>query len=174
MHVPGGDNFRTILRFYDDLSAAQHRQLKGWLYTPQTHTLRSDRIKSSMVEGDDTTKSVQMKLQQTCRPLTLAQKSADLFLLRNFRLTATTKTALLLDYDHIVHTFSIRCRYAGPPKSPPEQLSALCASWFSQKKITEHMMRGTRNEATEISYMHKQAWVHAIYSCGILGMNDHT
>lgn len=76
VYVPA-EKFSTMVRLNDDLRAAQHRKLTGWLYSLYSHAPRIHLFASINDEGEDTKRLVELKLRQMCRPLTLDQKSAD-------------------------------------------------------------------------------------------------
>lgn len=71
--------------------------------------------------------------------------------MRHFRLTATT-TAALLQQDAVIHdTFLIACAGVDSRRPQADIFSSLYTSWFGLKRITEHMVRGTKSEKVTLN-----------------------
>lgn len=119
-------------------------------------------------------KNAETQLLSTCRPLTLDQRTVDLFSLRQFRLTASTSTHCLQRDRTVLSSLQIRSNARHVEETDEVAMNNLASSWFSQKRSTEGMMRGTINEPVILDALRQYEWVHSTYNCGMVCLKDHS
>lgn len=103
----------------------------------------------------------------------MGQGCEDLFALRQFRLMETTATRFLVETRSIQEEFSLSHRIVlGTTDTLGARMGQLYQEWFSQRRSTEHMMKGTWNERVVIYTLYSYEWVHSVFSCGMLANKD--
>jgi hypothetical protein len=100
--------------------------------------------------------------------LTVGQRFADWFLMRQFRITGTVAG------DVLKRNAILRAALGLPfldisEREPEDQLDTFALSWFSTKRSTEAMKRGTCNEEAAVKALRGLPWVKTIHECGMLG-----
>lgn len=76
---------------------------------------------------------------------------------------------------HAVHGIPNALEQAAPvgvQRTHGEGFEALCKSWFSQRRSSEAMMRGSKNEHVMLSKLASSEWIHGLYQCSMLADVD--
>lgn len=94
--IPNGHDFAMDTPFYHCLPAALSRRLNVWIAAPRNTSTCTHLLHSRIHEGNDTLKSTGVTLLQHCKPITLDQCTAKWFTLRQFILTSSASTGLLI------------------------------------------------------------------------------
>lgn len=140
----GTSKFSKVLRFMYAVPNSIGKELTNWIAVPKPNITLHDTLFSGY--DDVAAKIVEAVLSQVCVPLTMGQRCADWFVLRQFRVTGTNAGLILnesLDYRLAVH---LPISNSIPVRSTDEWFSSFHGSWFSDKVSTEAMMRGSANE----------------------------
>lgn len=172
----GTKHFSNVIRFMYTVPSAIARSVETWIAVPRTapvaHLLFSKRDDQGrlVTPAPDSSKEkdvIELRLLQHCSVLTIGQQCADWFILRQFRVTATSAGKILLADVEVRNSLGLQPR---PPAdvSPAATLSSLMGSWFSSSRSTEAMMRGTANEGAVFAALSAKSFVVAIYECGML------
>ena len=107
--------------------------------------------------------------------LTVAQRCADWFIMREFRLTSTSAASILLKCPEYRECMGLRKPHAwrNPPsnssyESPSEILETLSKDWFSRNRSVEDMLRGTVNEDAVLNASSQLSFIDSIYKIGMV------
>lgn len=127
---------------------------------------------TSEYQLDDGRLDMECRLRLSCNVRTTAQRCADWFVLRQFRVTGTIAGYTLLSHPTTL-SLSGYGSAVTPPSTPTQCLQMFTASWFSTTWATEHMKRRTANEAAALSALSSRAFVRAVFEYGMLYRNDY-
>lgn len=178
----GTKKLSNVLRFLHNVPSSISSSMESWIAVPRTASVtrmlfsrRNDAghlftpPASSSAEKD----IVERHLFQNCSVLTISQRCADWFVMRQFRVTGTNGGDILL------RDATVRSLIGLPAQSPesndmtlPQLLSSFTRTWFSSLRSTEAMMRGTGNESAVLAALSSREFVKAIYECGMLSMGE--
>ena len=115
---------------------------------------------------------VERFLLQHCKVLTIGQRCADWFILRQFRITGTVAGKLLSRDEGYKGVVGQSQHAIQNELTPCEQLNSLSRSWFGHFRSTEAMMRGTSNEAAALRALSAKPFVKAVFECGMIAKAD--
>lgn len=119
-------------------------------------------------------KSFEAKLVDRCRPLTLDQRCANWFPAWQFRRTATVKSTFLTDNMCVSEVLNLQCQVVEDTTTPADAFAVLCKSCFLQRRSSEPMMRGSKNEEGSMAALESYKMVHSFYNCGMLADSENT
>ena len=100
--------------------------------------------------------------------LTVDQRCADWFVLRQFRMTGTVAGTILMNNSATLSQLGItdvECH----ERTMAESFQLLAASWISTYRSTEDMMLGTVTEKAAMNAIRSKPFVRAIFPCGMFG-----
>lgn len=165
----------NIIRFRYDLPASLSTQVMCWVASTMPIGTKRNLYSDEKLVGDEQTWNPRIIefLDVQCTPLTIGQRCADWFLLRRFRLTATIAAKLLQHDSTFRESLQLR-RTDGVTKDAKAWMKELMTSWFSNRRGTEAMMRGTINENCVLSALEGMPWVKAIREVGLLSRREET
>ena len=178
----GTAKFSRILRFIYNVPTGISQMIETWIAVPQSapsfHKLFSKRkddggILEPPIISPDQKDEIERRILAKCVVLTVGQRCADWFVLRQFRITGTTAGKILCDDEDVRQLMGYPSRCSGTAEersSPQNLLRSLTRAWFSNSRSTEPMMRGTANEAALFPALSRRPFVKALYECGMLGM----
>lgn len=112
---------------------------------------------------------VEETLRQKCSVLTVGQRCADWFIMRQFRITGTNAGVILLNNEHVRRAAGIQGALPAE-RTQKAWLDILIASWFSSERSTEAMMRGSVNEEAVLAAPLRSDFIVAIFSCGMFAV----
>jgi hypothetical protein len=115
---------------------------------------------------------LETNLRPVCFPLTLGQRCADWFVLRQFRATSTTASDVLKRDEAIRERMNFDDRPHLEPKDAQAHLYCLATSWFSKKQSTEAMMRGTKNEEAARKAVETMSFIDGVFHCGMVALTE--
>eukprot|EP00737_Agarophyton_chilense_P004797 gb/GEZJ01006395.1/.p1 GENE.gb/GEZJ01006395.1/~~gb/GEZJ01006395.1/.p1 ORF type:complete len:425 (-),score=36.09 gb/GEZJ01006395.1/:504-1778(-) len=179
----GSKKFAKVLRFAYLLPNGLADLVKCWIAVPRSQSNRKFLFSKRTNDGKlvipqsdatDDRDTVELHCHAHCRILTVGQRCADWFILRQFRITGTTAGATLLADANFRSDLNLP-----PPGSPHEdtmskKMKRLGASWFSSARSNESMMRGTCNEQAVLNALSKKPFVLSIHECGMLADKQHS
>jgi hypothetical protein len=123
-------------------------------------------------------RQIEEQVHRRCRALTLGQRCADWFVLRQFRVTGTNASSILLKRNVSRSCLGLGCgqncdnsRFS-EEESPRALLETLAKSWFSSSRSTEEMMRGTANEGSVIRSLSGKSFIAAILEIGMIASKE--
>lgn len=73
-----------------------------------------------------------------------------------------------MDYTEIQTALSFSQRGPSEGRPLPEGFYFLVKSWFSQRRSTEAMMRGTSNEPVVLKTLHRYTWIEDVFIIGMV------
>jgi hypothetical protein len=180
-------DFSKIIRFGYSLPPAIEAKLNSWIAVP----LRRSRCPDSLflrfnsdgsiippaIAAVGPRSRIESWVLTKCQVLTLAQRCADWFYLRMFRLTGTIAASILLESSDIRPLLGIYTRptdaSSGDDRGRPTALLAkLMSSWLSSARSSEAMMRGTANEDAMLSALRNKPFIVGLFECGMLAMKS--
>lgn len=179
----GSDKFSKVIRFMYCVPSTLSKSLETWIAVPRNSTLsnklfqkRNDDGKFMIpaVECTDMRDVIERHILNHCAVLTVDQRCADWFVLRQFRVTGTSAGKILCANANIRGLVGMADRDARNEQSFKEHLSSFAQTWFSSSRSTEPMMRGTANEGAVMSSLNGRDFVKCIYECGMLGKKNET
>ena len=180
----GTKDFAKIIRFcFSSLPYPIEAKLSTWVAVPSTaETAGSDRLlfKNRSSEGriqrgtgslDDARSKIEGYVLANCAVLTVGQRCADWFVMRQFRITGTIAAKVLLSDSGIREMVGLSDRDDDVNLIEPKALLCdLMSSWFSSARSTESMMRGTINEPAVMEALTSKDFVIAVFEVGMLAL----
>ena len=177
----GNAKHSKIIRFMYSMRSPWPESLFTWVAIPYERSFRGHLFTTRddsrrIVEPDAQTYRPVMEQHflDCCEVLTVGQRCADWFVMRQFRVTATVGSRIItccpalreaVGYEPKKVPFSI--------SEPSELVKGLCKSWFTTTRATEAMMRGTMNENAVLNYLRRRSYTKSLFSVGILSLKDH-
>lgn len=180
----GTVKFSKIIRFGFSLPGPLDAKLQCWIAVPRgasrnfnslfLHTTSEGKlIPPNEEERTQPRGRIESWLLEKCTVLTLAQRSADWFCLRKFRLTGTIAASVLLRANSIRYAVGLPpIPHANQRQDPNDLFSKLFSSWLSTSRSSEAMIRGTMNEAAIFAAIQKQPYVVVIFECGMFASSS--
>lgn len=117
VQIPNREKNSMELRCYHDLPSQLAKRLCVWLASPKPTDRTYFLFVADLNDGDDFKKSFEASLLERCVPLTLDQIWADWFILRQFRLTASSSLRILLPSPQVRALFHMEAPYK-PTNTP--------------------------------------------------------
>lgn len=177
----GTSNFAKVIRFAYHLPTSIAAKLNHWVAVPHRRAMSSRALftrrdsdgKVCMpADGCSLAQSrVERWVWDHCRILTVGQRCADWFVLRQFRLTGTLASKVLLAQNSIRDLLGLH-RITDEPPRPSALLHDLISSWFSSKRSSEAMMRGTLNEDAVMTALASKSFVVGVFETGMVALSD--
>ena len=177
----GTTKFSHIIRFMYSIPSDIAQRVENWVAVPHSGSSsrmifgkRSDdgRIVRPSSLSLDYRDTMERFLLSKCIVLTVGQRCADWFVLRQFRVTGTNAGMILLAATDIRSSIGLPARSVDPDTSLAGTLGSLTRSWFSTARSTEPMMRGRANEGAVLASLSRRPFVKSIYECGMLAKAD--
>ncbi|PXF43106.1 hypothetical protein BWQ96_07140 [Gracilariopsis chorda] len=174
----GTDKFSRIIRFIYSLPSSFSTLLESWIAVPKCTRMfgtlfsKRDNTGRLTIPPNDSTEFqdvIERHILDHCSVLTLDQRCADWFVLRQFRVTGTSAGKIL----HANDAFREMVGLSEPTcteQTLQQSLLSFVQTWFGGGRSTEPMMRGTANEPAVVASLKLKAFVQAFYSCGMLSM----
>lgn len=166
----GTEKYSKVLRFMHAVPTPITYQLNQWVAVPKPVVSTTNSLFSGSTATD--INSCEFMLAKTCFPLTLAQRCADWFTLRQFRVTGTNGGIIMRDDAGFLTAMGYSTDSARE-RTMSKWFDLLHASWFSSKVSTEAMMKGTANEGAVAEFLRNIPVVHAIFDTGMFAMREH-
>jgi hypothetical protein len=181
----GTEKYSKVLRFAYRVSAGVASASETWVAVPgcglSNHFLfvkrdDSGRIFVPPADSEALKDVVERALLEKCMILTIGQRCADWFVLRQFRVTGTNAGNILMSdnevrtaiqYDAIFNSVQISS-LPSLSSSDSTTLISLLTSWFSSSRSTEPMMRGSANEGSVLSALRKKHFVACLFEVGMI------
>lgn len=107
-------------------------------------------------------------LSARCTVLTVAQRCADWFIMRQFRVTGTNAGKILLGDAQFRSLIGVSG--SAPERTLQVWSSIFVSSWFSTIRSTEQMKRGSINEDAVVRAIEEKNYVYRVYPCGMFSM----
>ena len=177
----GTQKYSKIHRFLYTVTSAMAEEMETWIAVPKTeqfvHLLFSVKDEAGRVicQAADSTLDkdiVERAFLQNCTILTVGQRCADWFVLRQFRVTGTTAGKLITKDDRFRRAIGLPLQTAEQDVSTAREFQSLVASWFGMFRSTEEMMRGTANESAALAALSAKPFVKAVFECGMLAKSN--
>lgn len=109
-------------------------------------------------------------LSSRCDVLSVGQRCADWFIMRQFRVAGTNAGKVLLSSNIYRRTAGVKGN--GPERTLKDWDSIFVSSWFSTMRSTEAMKRGSVNEDAVLSALQHKPYVHNVFSFGMCSMRN--
>lgn len=154
-----------VLRFIHSLPPFVTSEISKWIAVPKHGCFLGKTLFAGNENGLQ--KSCEDVLSRFCKPLTLAQRCADWFLLRQFRITGTNAGTILSKSTSFRQMVCLPL-HQPDGKSQEEWFEQFYNSWFSDKVSTEPMMRGSANEAAVINFVRALQFVSDVFEIGMV------
>ena len=101
------------------------------------------------------------------------QRCADWFVMRQFRVTDTVGSNIVTCCPELSETMGYEPKEIPFSISDPKALMRrLCNSWFTTKRSSEAMMRGTANEDAVLNFLKRQPYTKELFCIGLLTVKD--
>lgn len=175
----GALSVSKVLLFSYMLPQAMRRRCDGWTWVTRSGDMPPKNILVPLAEYERTSndpvstallETLQGVLRGRCHILTVGQRCADWFVLRQFRITATLAEDVFAALDWSDATVALFP--TAKERTHKEWIGRWTDSWFSTRRSTEAMMRGTRNEDTVIDCFDRASYVFCTRTVGLLARND--
>jgi YqaJ-like viral recombinase domain len=181
----GTVKFSKILRFMYRVPSNVSRAVETWIAVPGAglgHSAlfikRDDngRIITPAPDSPDCKDVVEREILRNCVVLTVGQRCADWFVLRQFRVTGTNAGRFLMEDENVRTELGYSPRHIATvgegmeslARSTTEKMQALVSSWFSTARSTEAMMRGSRNEPSVMNALERKDFVKCLFEVGMI------
>ena len=106
-----------------------------------------------------------------CHVLTIGQRCADWFFMRQFRVTGTLAGRSIMSDNEVRQLLGLAVRSVEAPR--PQQLPRQCAeSWFSGSRSTEARMKGTANEKAAFLALEAKPFVKVVFEVGMVSRKE--
>jgi transposase-like protein len=117
---------------------------------------------------------IERHLLEHCLLLTISQRCADWFILRQFRVTGTNASQVILADSIIREKLGLRETASRDSESFSNEriLRDLVQSWFSTSRSTDEMKRGTANESAVLAALKRKRFVKALYEGGMFAKRE--
>lgn len=178
----GNEHFSKVLRFMYTVPTSLARSIETWIAVPKGEFLHhgilfSERVKEGgpLVASDENGSgkgTIESMVLGSCIVLTISQRCADWFTMRQYRVTATMAGKIILRDERVLELLGYTTPHSSPETDLSETMKALVDAWFSSSRSTEPMMRGSANEGAVIAALSKKPFVRAIYECGMFARAD--
>ena len=177
----GSQKFSKVLRFIYNVPTSISQMIETWIAVPYSTTheqkLFSKRTDSGLIlhppdTSPDLKDELERRILQKCVVLTVGQRCADWFVMRQFRVTGVTARKIVCSDSNLRTLLGLPQRNSTIEEEQTSSefvLRTLMRSWFSAARSTEAMMRGTANEVAVFAALASKPFVRAIYECGMLG-----
>lgn len=170
----GTEKFSKVLRFMYSVPDGVNNHFNRWVAVTKpglelNHNLFGDKKQYGAVE--EMMKCAGEKVVENCNVLTVGQRCADWFILRQFRLTGTNSGNILLQSNFIRTAFNLT-ETTILLKTEQEQFDNLIKGWFSSKVSTETMKRGSVNEAAVMDSLRATELVIGLFEVGLVSMKE--
>ena len=173
----GTAKFSKVVRFLYSLPSDLAQSMEMWVAVRRqcssSHMLFSKRTDNVRIvrpprDSTDDRDIIERLLLDKCIVLTVGQRCADWFTLRQFRVTGTNAGKVLIADNVVRYSIGLPSRSSSVETSPTDTLRWLSETWFSSARSTEAMMRGTANEHAVLSSLSRRSSVKSIQECGML------
>lgn len=173
----GTSKFSRILRFMHSIPQSIQESINTWIAVPKANLSLNNTLFSGKVVGGNhlvrVREVIESKLKSYTVPLTLGQRCADWFVLRQFRVTGTMAGSILLNNEEVnVYLGTTNGESSIQRNTAEEWFEKFQSSWFSSKVSTESMMRGTVNEPAVMSALAALDFVDSIFDVGMMAIRD--
>jgi hypothetical protein len=181
----GNHKYSKVLRFAYRVSPPLSTAIETWVAVPgcglTTETLfvkRDDngRICIPSPDSEAPKDLVERVVLANCVVLTVGQRCADWFVLRQFRVTGTNAGKFLMSDDEartaIDYDITDNCNQLSEPldcDSCDSRTSlSLLSSWFISSRSTEPMMRGSVNENALLRALRRKTFMAGLFEAGMI------
>lgn len=167
----GTKKYSRLLRFMHSVPSGVSKEFDRWIAVPKAPVS----VSRTLFAGNDNpgSKCCETALLQHCFPLTVGQRCADWFTLRQFRVTGTNSCLILQQDPGFRAQVGLPSQPVGRERTLGDWFVVLMDSWFSEKVSTEPMMRGSANEGPVIAHLRTMAFVRDVYEVGMLELSQH-
>lgn len=163
----GCSQFSNLVRFMFNLPANLSNRLLSWVAVRKPMNLDGHLWCSSSSSNS----AVERHVAHACLALTKAQRTADWFTLRRFRVTGTIAGLILLSSNHIRSMIDLPERSV-EAATHSDLFDKMMSSWFSTSRSTEAMMRGTVNEKPVVAAIKSLPWCMELFEVGMLACRE--
>lgn len=166
----GTSKFSKVLRFMYALPSSVSAELDKWVAVPKPGVSTAQTLYSEST--DVLGKKCEAVLSHSCFPLTIGQRCADWFTLRQFRVTGTNAGIILRQNEAFLAAMNLTAGTT-EERTLSQWFTLFCNGWFNSKVSTEAMMRGTANEGPVIQFVRNLSFVASVYDVGMLALTRH-
>jgi len=167
----GNQTFCKVLRFMYTVPRSIQDALNTWIAVvkPSIDLTSALFYKSRRVseEYQALKKVVEAAMETKCDTLSIGQRCADWFVLRQFRITGTNAGTVLLANAGVRRTLGLG-ETTGVERSLQQWFDLFFAGWFSSKVSTEAMMRGSANEEPVMCAIRSKLYVRDVFDVGMV------
>ena len=166
-----------MLRFLFSVTSQTGRKLDTWVAVPRNSSsvshLFSQRHDDARIfvpssESSDVKERVESLIWRTCDALTIGQRCADWFILRQFRVSGTNASNILSTSNDVRHCLGMENETRDTYILPSVLFDTLVSAWFNSMCLAEPMKRGTANESAVLKAISKKKFVAGLFECGML------
>lgn len=176
----GTDKYSKVLRFLFSVPLPLQNKLNVWVAVPKTSASRhlfvtrssSGQLLVPATDSENPREHIEYTLWNRCSVLTTGQRCADWFILRQFRITGTNASKLLLRNEATRTLFGLDAAPSAEQPTPKELLTTLSSGWFTSSRSSEAMKRGTANEGAVMNTLARKEFIIGLYEVGMLS-NKH-
>ena len=173
----GTKKFAKTLRFVYSLPSSLSKLINCWVAVPRSMSMSESLFTKRANDGTlivppatshDKRELVESHCLNNTVVLTVDQRCADWFVLRQFHITGTVAGTILMNNPETLSHLGIKdveCH----ERTMAESFQLLAASWISTSRSTEGMMRGTVTENAAMNAIRSKPFVRAIFPCGMFG-----
>lgn len=145
--------------------------LRAWIAVPKDEVL-DETILFTSCTTNVVCNICEAHVRKDCTPLTLGQRCADWFVLRQFRVTGTNVGVIMM-YNSAYSEKVGAVERSGPSLTTGKWLKKFQCSWFSTKVLKEERVQGSMYEALVSTAVRGMPFISDIYSVGMVGSTDH-
>ncbi|PXF43284.1 hypothetical protein BWQ96_06981 [Gracilariopsis chorda] len=171
----GTDKFSKVLRFMYTVPAGIQDALNTWIAVPKQNIDKKFTLFQTLRRGNemqDLQDVVSVFLRERCEVLTVSQRCADWFVLRQFRVTGTNAGLVLMSSPCFRSILRLPASSGTEETTMPQWFERFYKGWFSTKTSTEAMMRGSANECAVLSALRAKPFVTAVFEVGMLAVKE--
>ncbi len=151
-----------LIRFFSSGPMAVGRSCQWVAIRKKTTVVKTLFVETRRLHG--TKEFIESVLKENCHPLTVAQRCADWFLMKSFRLTGTMVGIVMQKCKDVVEADGAIQK---------ELMQSCLKSWFGRFKSSTHMARGTSNEVPVALKFLQEDFVVDFFEVGLLQSKQH-
>lgn len=172
----GTTKFSPVSRFMFTVPSSLEKTLNTCIAVPKNNLCLEKtffigaRVEKENTQGFRTV--AEQEIMEPCELLTLGQRCADWFILRQFRITDTNADQLLLSIPEFKSKLFLVAQSAAPQRNEQGSFDGLYEGCFSSKTSSEEMMRATANESAVSFALTANTFVQGLLEVGILTLKS--
>lgn len=167
----GSFKHSKILRFLYAVRPAISTAIKTWVAVARTEDRNSDILFVQRVQVNAQS-CIEDTISSRRKVPIKAQRCADCFILREFRIIGTIVGRIILDDPATLKSLKFPARTTVGGSLKKQILRSLVESWFLFFHATEHMIRATVNEPAVIRALCKKEFILDVQECSMLASKD--